>query len=60
MKDSECRMSPKLMRLSRWLVLIGSGTVLFQAADCATINQFAQTGLLGAIAGGLLYLARNV
>ena len=53
-------MSVRLNRYARWLMLIGSGAVLLQATGCQFAMEALQTGLLGGIAGGLYYLARNV
>ncbi len=50
----------KLNRCSRWLTLIASGAVLLQATGCDFVMQALQTGFLGAITGGVYYLARNI
>lgn len=41
----------------RWVALMASGGVVFQAASCWDI---AQTGLLAFIGGTAYFLARNV
>ena len=52
----------RMNRPLRWLMLIATGCMLFQAttAQCDLTLQALQTALLGGIAGGLYYLARNV
>jgi len=47
-------------RLTRWLLLVASGAVVFQAAGCDLYLQVLQTGLLGALTGITFFLARNV
>lgn len=47
-------------RIAKWMMLIGTGSVMFQAASCDLAAQWLQTGFLGGIAGLLYYLARNV
>ncbi len=47
-------------RIYRWIGLVVAGGFLLQAAGCDLFLQTLQTGLLGAIAGGMYYLARNV
>lgn len=53
-------MSARWTRLMRGLMLIGSGSLVFQAGGCSPVTEFLQTGLLGAITGLLYYLSRNV
>ena len=53
-------MHSRLNRWSRWLVLIGSGAVMLQATGCQFAMEALQTGFLGAITGGVFWLARNV
>ncbi len=53
-------MSPRYGRLLRLVALIGSGAVMLQAASCDLTLQFLQTALLGGIAGGMYFLAKNV
>jgi hypothetical protein len=46
----------------RWLTLIATGCMMFQVnpTQCDLTLQLLQTGLLGGIAGGMYFLARNV
>jgi hypothetical protein len=50
----------RFSRAYRWLTLVGTSAFLFQGASCDLTLQAIQTALLGGIAGGLYYLARNV
>lgn len=52
---SEIRMN----RMLRWSALFAAGAMMFQAS-CDLNLQYLQTALLGGIAGGLYFLARNV
>jgi hypothetical protein len=54
--------SRRFVRPLRWLVLAATGCMLFQAntAQCDLTLQALQTALLGGIAGGMYFLARNV
>jgi len=53
-------MLSRYSRFLRWMLLIGTGSFLFQAASCDLVLQSIQTGLLGGIAGLLFFLSRNV
>jgi len=58
--EPEMLMLGKLNAHWRWMALAASGAVLFQLPSCDVINQYLQTSFLGVIAGGLLYLIKNV
>ncbi|NLX12463.1 MAG: hypothetical protein GXY44_02270 [Phycisphaerales bacterium] len=47
-------------RIYRWIGFVIAGGCLLQATGCDLFLQTVQTGLLGAIAGGMYFLARNV
>jgi|KBSSwiStaDraftv2_1062776.scaffolds.fasta_scaffold1639594_1 hypothetical protein len=47
-------------RILRWMMLIGTGAVVLQAAGCQLGLERVQTVLLGGITVLLFQLARNV
>ena len=47
-------------RLLRWVMLIATGSMMLQIPSCELTLQAISTALLGGIAGGMYYLAKNV
>lgn len=50
----------KYHRCVRWIMLIASGAIVFQAVGCDLILQGISTGLLATLTGVTLFLASNV
>lgn len=46
--------------LKRFIIMVATGAMMFQAAGCDLTLQAISTGLLAAIAGITFYLAKNV